>query len=96
MTGQSKSRRHTSGFFILRRQYADDRPASVDIGNRHIIFPVTDVRNSVTEAKETLRAEIATLRAEMAKNHLEVMAAIKALDAKIDNVMRHHVLEYHK
>jgi hypothetical protein len=60
----------------------------------------------ITDAKETLRADLRTgsteLRAEMQKGHAEILASleriatqVKALETKIEQQMREHILEHH-
>jgi cell division protein FtsL len=66
---------------------------------------ITDVRSSITDAKETLRAEIkseiGTLRAEMRENHLVILASleriaaqVKALETNLENRIKIHELEH--
>lgn len=50
----------------------------------------------ITEAKETLRAELQTLRAEMQKGHSEVLGSLDRIALQVDNGFKLHELEHHK
>ena len=54
-----------------------------------VIFPVSMLiysNSRVTEAKETLRAEMATLRAEMATLRSDLMLILQRIENKIDHI----------
>ncbi len=57
---------------------------------------ITDVRHSVEDAKETLRAEIKASNAEIMASIERIAAQIAALDAKFEARIKLHELEYHK
>jgi hypothetical protein len=57
----------------------------------------------VTDAKETLRADIQTLRTEMQAKHGEVLAAlerivvqVKAVETSLETKLKIHELEHHR
>jgi hypothetical protein len=68
---------------------------------------ITDVRSSINEAKETLRAEIRAVRlelqAEIRTSHNEIMttleriaAQVKALETNLETKLKMHELEHHQ
>jgi len=64
-----------------------------------VIIPISllIVSNSrITDAKETLRAEIQTVRTEMQRNHGEVIASLERIAALIDTKFKIHELEHHR
>jgi hypothetical protein len=71
-----------------------------------IIFPVaallysnsrvSDVRNSVGEAKETLRAEIGELRVEMRAGFDRIETAMKGMESRLETKLQIHELEHHR
>lgn len=57
----------------------------------------------ITEAKETLRAEIGALRTEMEKKHSEILASleriagqVRAFESAIETRIKIHELEHHR
>ena len=64
-----------------------------------IVIPVSLLLYSnsrITEAKETLRAEIQTLRIEMQKGHAEILAAMERMTTAIETRFKIHELEHHR
>ncbi len=55
-----------------------------------------DLNRRIDDSKELLRAEMAAVRADMKAFGMEILGEIRSLDAKIDNLMKHHLAEYHK
>ena len=54
-----------------------------------------DLNRRIDDSKETLRAEMASVRAEMKAFRVEILGEIRSLDAKIENLMKQHLAEYH-
>ncbi|HXB72950.1 MAG TPA: hypothetical protein VNY05_32235 [Candidatus Acidoferrales bacterium] len=50
----------------------------------------------ISEAKETLRAEIAEIRSEMRAGFSRIEAAIAALDVNLSHKLQVHELEHHR
>lgn len=64
-----------------------------------IIIPLSMLiysNSRITEAKETLRAEVNTLRTEMQKGHAEILASLERITALIETKFRLHELEHHR
>jgi len=71
-----------------------------------VIIPLSMLiysNSRITEAKETLRAEMQGLRGEMQRGHGEILAAleriatqVKTLEASIETKLHIHELEHHR
>lgn len=48
-----------------------------------------DLNNRIDDSKELIRAEMKAFR-------VEILGEIRSLETKIDNLMKHHLAEYHK
>ena len=48
-----------------------------------------DLNRRIDDSKELLRAEVKAFR-------VEILGEIRSLDAKIENLMKHHLAEFHQ